>query len=101
MSAAYWDYARDTDRGGGFSWDVTQFLYGKLFNLFVDPKARLMPPASNAVVVSTAYQQEEHSDLIRNTDLVLPMEMAVKAHLATFKAFPPPTVSMDDVGAGD
>lgn len=31
---------QDNDRGGGLSGDITSLQYGKLFNLFTDPKAR-------------------------------------------------------------
>ena len=63
------DY-RDTVNTGGFSGHTVEYTYGKLFNLFLDPK-------------------EEHSYTIRKL-VYLPVLSAINAyHRKTFEKYPP------------
>jgi hypothetical protein len=55
---------------GGFSGHTVHYTYGKLFNLFLDPK-------------------EEHSNLIRKL-VWLPVLAGIQAqHIKTFQKYPP------------
>lgn len=107
LAATYWQYMGDNDRGGGLSGDITKLQYGKLFNLYTDPKARLAGTLGKRtsggrrveLTHTAAPQKEEHSDFIRNTDLFTTLQGALQAHLATFRTFPPPPPSVSDTGA--
>ena len=70
MSCATEIDIHDTVTPGGFSGHTVQYTYGKVFNLFLDPK-------------------EEHSFTIRKL-VFLPVIAGIKAkHQATFKKYPP------------
>src|SRR5262249_40203175 len=60
----------DVVNPGGFSGTQTTFSYGKLFNLYLDPK-------------------ESHSFLIRKPSYSQTCSPALKAHLHTLQKFPP------------
>ena len=70
MSCATEIDIHDTVTPGGFSGHTVQYTYGKVFNLFLDPK-------------------EEHSFTIRKL-VFLPIIAGIQAkHKATFKKYPP------------
>ncbi|HNS15901.1 MAG TPA: arylsulfatase [Syntrophorhabdaceae bacterium] len=70
MLAAENDNVQDTVTPGGFSGEMMRYSYGRLFNLYLDPK-------------------ENHSYLIRKLPYVEFLTGYLKGHLATLQKYPP------------